>query len=397
MSQPVRNGRSGATSSSRPRLGAGLVLFVAMFNTQAVILVLTPILPQIAEDFGVSVAAAAQLRSVAGLTAGIIALALATIGGRFRLSRLLGWGLGLIALGSLGSALAPNFAAMVVTHVVIGVGLAGLLSGALAASEVWAESGQSARVLSLALIGPPVAWVIGQPIVGAVASIDWRLAWIAIPLLSSLAGLVALTWRDPAISDEGRDCDPHGLWKVGGVKSWAIAELLAFAAWGGALVYSGAVFIDGYGLDVAWTGLILGGGAVLYIPGNLLATKWVRFGNVRVMVVAALLTAVTVAVFAAAQVPVAVSVVAFGLAVFFAAGRTFSGAAQGLKIAHGRRLAAMSVRAAADQFGYLAGAGLGGLLLTAWGLPGVAYGFALLLVSSALVMLPQAWPPSGRA
>ena len=46
---------------------------------------------------------------------------------------------------------------------VIGLGLAMVLSGGLAASESWAADGESARVLSWALIGQPVAWIVGQP------------------------------------------------------------------------------------------------------------------------------------------------------------------------------------------------------------------------------------------
>ncbi|HSK16004.1 MAG TPA: hypothetical protein VK915_07525, partial [Gaiellaceae bacterium] len=52
-----------------------LVLFLALLASQAGILVLTPILVEVARDFDVSTAVAGQLRTVTGLVAGVAALA----------------------------------------------------------------------------------------------------------------------------------------------------------------------------------------------------------------------------------------------------------------------------------------------------------------------------------
>ena len=47
----------------------GLVLFVSLFASQAGMLVLSPILPDIAREFGISTATAGQLRSISGAAA----------------------------------------------------------------------------------------------------------------------------------------------------------------------------------------------------------------------------------------------------------------------------------------------------------------------------------------
>jgi MFS transporter, DHA1 family, inner membrane transport protein len=377
-------------SGRRVSLGPGAVLFWALFATQASILVLTPILPDVAAEFGVSTASAAQLRSLAGIVAALAALYLARVGDRLPLGVILASGLGLLGVGSLTSALAPSFQVMLGAHVVIGLGLAAVLAGGFAASEAWAAPGDRSRVLSRALIGQPVAWIVGQPIVGFVGRFDWRWTWIVVPVTACLVALVALRLRDPSIGDEGENCDPVGLWRAPGVKTWAISEFIAFAAWGGALVYAGSVLIEAYGLDIAMTGLILGAGAVFYLPGNSLGRRWVELGTARLMIGFSLLAGLAVIVFSTTLFGLPLAVAGFAAAVFFAAGRSFAGAARGLQVADGRRLAAMSVRASADQLGYLAGTAVGGILLETWGFPGMGFGFAALFVTAALVLVGPA-------
>lgn len=375
-------------------LGPGWVLFTALFAAQAAILVLSPILPQIADEFGVSTSAVAQLRSVSAITAGVIALVLAITGSRFRLTWLLNGGLAVLAVSSLLSAWAPTFLVLVITHSAMGFGLAAVLSGGMAASEAWAAAGESRKVLSLALIGQPVAWVLGQPVAGWVAGQDWRWAWIAVPFAAALVGLVAMALRDRAIADAGQECDPLGLWRQPGIKNWATSELLAFTAWGGALVYAGAVFIEEYGVSVGSTGIILGIGAALYLPGNWLGRRLLESGSGLLLVGFSGAAGAMVVLYNTGHLALWIAMVCFALAVFFAGGRTIGGAALGLQISDGRRLAAMSVRTGAGQFGYLLGAAIGGLLLEARGYPGMAWGFGILFALAGIIHLPRS--VSGR-
>jgi predicted MFS family arabinose efflux permease len=53
------------------------VLFLCLFASQAGMLVLSPVLPDVARDLGVSTATAGQLRSLSGLTGGVTAILLA--------------------------------------------------------------------------------------------------------------------------------------------------------------------------------------------------------------------------------------------------------------------------------------------------------------------------------
>src|SRR5690606_2250477 len=126
------------------------------------------------------------------------------------------------------------------------------------------------RLLSWALVGQPVAWVVGQPVAGAVAGVDWRWAWVAVPLAASAVALGAVAGRSSPGAGLA-DCNPAGLWRRPGMKAWAVGELAAFSGWAGLLVYAGAFFIETYGTSVGTTGVILGIVAASYLPGNFLA------------------------------------------------------------------------------------------------------------------------------
>jgi predicted MFS family arabinose efflux permease len=381
-----------------PKTSAGfrppVILFLSLFATQAAILVVSPILPLIAADLGVSTTAVAQTRSVSGITAGVVALMLVTRGERYRLDHLLGAGLVALALGSLLSAAARGLPTLLGAQVVIGFGLAFVLSGGLAASEAWADGSDGARLLSLALLGQPVAWIVGQPIVGLVAGIHWRWAWLVLPLAASLGALGTVLLRDPQIPVRGPVCEALNVWRLPGVRVWAFGELLAFSALAGALVYAGTVVIGMHGVSVGVVGVVLGIGTAAYLPGNWVARRSLRSGPAPVLALAGGGAALGVALFGGVRADLATTAVVFAAFSFASAGRTLAGAALGLQLANGRRMAAMSIRTAMVQFGYLVGTLMGGILLPRWGFAGLGLAFAALFTAAAL--LPLAAPVHAR-
>ena len=104
-----------AVPAPRPSSGAlraaaaspSVVLFLAFVASQAAVLVLSPVLSDVANDFGVSVAEAGQLRILAAPLAVVAALAAGRLLVRFSPRALLGTGTVLILLGSVASAAAP--------------------------------------------------------------------------------------------------------------------------------------------------------------------------------------------------------------------------------------------------------------------------------------------------
>jgi MFS transporter, DHA1 family, inner membrane transport protein len=360
------------------------LLFLVMFSTQASLIALTPTLQQVAADFGVSAAVVGQLRAITGLVAGIVSLALGPMSRGRSLQSLLATGLGLLAAGSLLAAAAPTFAVLAASQVVIGGGVALVLACAVAASAEWSSPSARAKTLSLALLGQPMAWVAGLPLIGAVADHGWRVGWILVPFASSVIGLMALHRG----ADHGQSGGITGSWRTmvvrRDVRRWAIGELLAFAAWSGALVYAGALFVDSYGLSPSATGALLGLCAIAYFPGNTLSRRWIDAGAQPPLRTLAIVASVSVAAFGGVRVGSWTSAVLFAALVAVGGARTFAASAAGLALAPDQRLDVMALRGAATQFGYLLGASIGGLALAVFGYTGLALVLAVLFVAAAV-------------
>lgn len=141
----------------------GIALLAALAASQAALVVLNPLLPDVARDLDVSVATAGQLRTVSGLAAGIAALATGLLAARVGLRGLMLGALVTLACGSLVSGMATDFAVLVVAQAAVGVGIGVSYSAAIAASAEWSTAENRSRVLALTLLGPPLAWIIGMP------------------------------------------------------------------------------------------------------------------------------------------------------------------------------------------------------------------------------------------
>src|SRR5919204_2168353 len=362
------------------------VLFATMFASQSSFLVLTATLPALAGDFGVSTATAGQARTLAAVTGGVTALGLGRLGRHLGVRELLLLGLSLVAVGSLASALAPNLAAFACAQAAIGAAAAILLSAGVAAAGEWAEEGRRARVLSWALLGQPAAWVAGMPLIGVISQLDWRYAWLAVPLAASLVALPAVARlqgrADPLPrAAQTTSAGTKPVWRRPPVARWAIGELMAYSGWGATLVYAGALFIQSYGLSTAQAGVLLRLAALGYFPGTLLARRHAEHHARTVLVVLGLTAAAGTALLGLVRPSPAVSLVLFAACMAAIGGRTIAGSAFGLDAAPDQRVAVMGLRAAAVQFGYVLGAASGGAALAAggYGLLGATLGVLFLL------------------
>lgn len=365
----------------------GATLALALGASQGALLVLTPVLAAVAADLGVSTAVAGQLRTVSGLSAGVTALLAGLAAARVGLRELLGGGLAIIALGAAMSAVAPDFAVLAAGQLLIGAGIGLSYAAGVAAVAEWSRPEQRSRVLALALLGPPAAWIVGMPLGGLLGEVSWRLVWV-VPLAASGLALAVLGLQ-PASRPATARAGLRSVLRVPGVLRWSLGELFAFSAWAGALVFVGALFVESYGLSVAATGLVLGAGAVFYIPGNLVFRRWVDDHGRALLIALALVGAVTVAMLGAFRPDAWVSFALFALLAFLAAGRTLAGSARGLDLAPELRLGVTGVRAAAIQLGYFGGAAVGGVALAVGGYRALGFALALLFVAATV---PHLWP-----
>ena len=366
-----------------------VTLFLTLFAGQSGMIALSPVLTQVANDLDVSASTVGQLRTISGLAAGSTALALARAARRLGLRSLLLAGTGLVAGGSVASSVAPSLEWLALAQVAIGVGVAVLLSSATTAAAEWASDEHRARVLSWALIGQPAAWIVGMPLIGALGELSWRYGLLAMPLLGSTLSAFALAGR-PRTPPVDRKVGLRAALSQAPVARWAVAELLASAGWTGTLVYSGALFAQSYNTSPLVTGLVLAGVAGAFVAGNVAFRSLVGADDRRLIIRLSLALAVLLPVFGAVRPGLAVSAALMAAAAFLAAGRMLVGNAFGLKTAPDQRLAVMSARAAANQFGYFLGAAGAGAALAAAGYAGLGLALGGFF---AVAVLPLVAPP----
>jgi predicted MFS family arabinose efflux permease len=231
-----------------------------------------------------------------------------------------------------------------------------------------------------------------MPVVGLLGEVSWRLAWLVVPVSLAVVA-VGLLARRPASPPAPARAGLRLVLSQPGVVRWSSGELLAFSGWAGILVYMGALLVESYDLSVAATGLALGFGALVYVPGNLLFRRWVDSYSRRLLVVLALSAAIAVGLIGAVRSSVWFTLALFCSLSFIAGGRTLAGSARGLGLAPELRLGVTGVRTAALQSGYFVGAAVGGVALASGGYAALGLAFAALFVGAAVPHLtPLRWP-----
>ena len=377
-------------TTARPlgRAGIAAILFVCLFAAQASLIALTPVLAQVASDLGVSTAAAGQLRTLSGITAGTVALVLAFTrrARRIDLRELLTAGAVVLAGASVASALAPGFVVLAAAQVGVGVGVGLLVTAGTTAAAEWVLPEHRAQVLSWALIGMPAAWIVGMPVIGSLGEIDWRYVWIALPLTAAVVAAIAVT-AGPRSSGRTVPCGSLvGVLAAGPTARWLLGEVLANSAWIGTLVYAGALFAESYSTTPAAIGFLLALAACAFVAGNLWFRRWVAREARTSLVRLALVLAVGVAAFGVVRPSPAASTVLLSVVAFVAGGRTLLGSAFGLTVSPERRMAIMGARAAANQYGYFFGSAIGGLALSTAGYTGLGLLLGALFAMAALTL-----------
>jgi DHA1 family inner membrane transport protein len=370
------------------RLAAGL--FLSFFTAQAAFVVLAPTLPDLAREFGVSVGTAGQLRTASAVAGVVVALALTPLARQLPVRRLLVVGLELLAAGAAVSAAAPGFTVLVAGQITIGAGVAAVLSAGLVAAADWPAPADRTRVLAWTIVGQPAAWVAGMPLVGAVSDLGWRWGWLLVPATAALAALVL-----PPEPERGGSAvtarDTGRAWRDRRVRRWAFGELMAYAGWGGTLVYAGALLADSYELRADRIGLLLGAAAIAYFPGTFAAKRRLEGDLRRLLGGLALALAAGVVAFGLLRPSAWISTGVFAALVLLAGARGIAGSAFGLDAAPGHKMAIGGMRSAATQLGYLLGAAAGGIAVDTGGYGALGVTLAAFFAAGAVPHLAHMW------
>lgn len=386
---PLAHPRGQSTGRLQRALASpSVVLFLALFASQAGVLVLSPILADVAREFDVSISQAGQLRILAAPLAAVVAVWAARSLGRVQVRSLLALGALLLAIGSLSSAAAPSLIALALAQIPVWAGVAILVSTGVSAAAKWSTPEERPRVVAHALAGGPAAWIVGMPLIGLAGEASWRLTFLVLPLPAALLAGVALFARPPDPLPE-RDTAPSlgAFLRRPSARRWALGELLANSAWAGTLVFSGALLTEIHGTSPLVTGVGLALVALAYLLGNSWSARRDPSRARTSMLHASVATGFAVALVWSVTPDLVTTLLLFSLAAFVAAARTVSGTVYGFDASRGHEAAVGAVRAATTQIGYLLGSVVGGTALALGGFDALALAFGGLFLAAVVPYL----------
>jgi predicted MFS family arabinose efflux permease len=337
--------------------------------TQSAIVVLAPLVVEIGRSFGASVSAVGVARSVLAGAAVAVSLAIGPLIDRIGVRPLILAGAALAMAGAGLTAAAPSLVLFYAAHAVSGAGVACLLSAGFAGVAAFFPRRDAAWAMGYVVGAQSLAWVVGNPLIGLLSEAgSWRLAYVVPAASAALAlasGLAA-----PAGGGRAGEAG-HGL--GGGLaavfgdlsaRRWAVAELVAYAAWTAELTYSGAFYIQSYGVGEATVGLLLAAGSLVFLAASLSTERLTsRFPRRRLIALSAVGTGALLVPLLSLTPSVAFTLALFCLVALLVAVRSTGSSALGLAQLPSRPGAMMGARTASAQLGYMIGAAAGGLVL----------------------------------
>lgn len=355
------------TDPSRPPTGLIALLSGCNFVIGMGAFVVIGMVPLLASDLGISTAAAGGAMTVYALAYAVLSPLLVSITGRIGRRRVIAAGMGLFALGTLFSALAPNMILLYLSRAVAAAG-AGLVTpvGAAVVAALAPKTAQG-KAIATFYFGLTLSQVLGVPAGGWIAfTFGWRAAfWIVLALALLGAGLVWV--RVPA----GLRFTPVSLRDLGrALRDGVVMGAVLFTA-----SFLGAIYVlftylaplleqtMGYGRDgITLVLLLFGAGAV---AGNLIGGVLTdRLGSVKSLVLLCLGQIVLMPAFSG--LPVSGGLLLGLVFVWSAFGWSFVAPQQVrlLQLAPSLAGVVLALNAAAIYVGTAAGSALGGVVQT---------------------------------
>lgn len=236
-----------------------------------------PLLPLLAADFGVVVAAVAPVVAGFMLAYGAGQLVTGPLGDRFGKVRVATWALLLYGLGLAASTLAWDLASMTVLRTATGLVAGAVIPLAIAwvGDAVPYEDRQA--TIGRFLTGMVMAQLLVGPLSGVVAQFfGWRASFLVLAVLALVVGGLLARRLGAATMLGGAVGQARGfgfaqylrlLRAPAGRRLMAAAAIDGAALFGGAFPFTGAYLIERFGLSPAEAGLVVGGfglGASIY-------------------------------------------------------------------------------------------------------------------------------------
>ncbi len=370
-----------------------LILFAtAVFMVRAGMLMLGPLLVELADDFDTSVAVAGQLAAATFITWGITAPLVGPISDTYGRRPVLLTGVLLMALGILGSGAAWNFVSLLALRLITGIGSAMIPPTIMAAMADSLPPEKVGKAVGFITASSWVGVALGVPAIALIGHIGgWRLPFYITGGLSLTVWMMLWMWLPSSQRNLGQNINLFNRFKDIGRRSapWyvLIANAAQQAALLGLMTYFAAYMIEIYGWDKASTapGLaLLGVGAVIgsfaggMIAGRARRLEWL----VVVSLSGGLLTGLLFSLDISAWIVVAMAfVVSVLVSVSMPVQMTLM-----MHLAGQSRGTAGGMFSTSNQLGGVVGASAGGLMLSLGGFSAVGLLFLIATVLSASVV-----------
>ena len=364
----------------------------AVFLVRASMLMLGPLLVELATDFDTSIAVAGQLAAATFITWGITAPLVGPISDTYGRRPVLLIGLLLMALGILGSGAAWSYGSLLATRLITGVGSAMLPPTIMAALADTLPPEKVGKAVGFITASSWVGVALGLPVIALLGYVGgWRLPFYITGGLS-LALWVPLWLRLPSGQRRlGQSLNLFNRFKDIGRQSASWHVLIANSAQQAVLIglttYFAAYMIESHGWDEANTapGLaLIGVGAVIgsfaggSIAGRARRLDWLVGINLIGGVVVGLLFALDVSGWVVvAMAFVASTLVSISMPVLMTMIMHLAGESRGT---------AGGMFSTSNQFGGVVGASAGGVMLSLGGFQAVGFLYLVAAVLSAAVI-----------
>lgn len=382
-------------SLAGPRSQRTLVLALLSVASFAVVfnnLIITPILPEISEDFGVRVAVAGLLVTAYSVAGGVAAVFSGPFIDRLGRKPVVVAGMATLTVATVLSAVAPGFVALLAARALAGLGVACLTPAVFAAVGDLFSYEERGRAMSWVISANTSASIFGVP-AGAVVSgvLSWRWTFVA------LAGLlVVFTWllfrRLPPDAPRRAGEPGNGMGAVPRVlRDWPttaalLSNYLSTSYWFVFATYMGAYFHDEFGV-AKWAlgGLTMTMGLGVLLGSNAGGRISDRVGKRPVILWTSLACAIFISLTTTAAVAMAAGLAFLFLFAVSGGARFASSQAIMTEMSPEYRGTVMALNAAGQQFGIVTGSLVGGLALEAGGYTALGpTAAALALVSMAM-------------
>lgn len=370
--------------------------------------ILGPLMPDVSRDLGVSYPVLGQITAAVFFGSAIVGLFVGPLGDQYGRKRLVVFALAIVAISTVGSALAPTFGWLFAIRMISAIS-GGIMAGtAMAIAGTLFDGPARQRAIGSIAAGMAAAPIFGIPILTTIAEVSsWRMSLAFMGGIAiALAILAQWIIPDDASQVTGR-IDIRTFLSayrplIGSRSMTTLfgASITRAIGWMGLITYLGAFWADQHGLsvaDIGFTSMFIG---IWYFIGTKLGGRLTSISLRPLFGTSTMLCAVAFGMAIAAPVSVWIAILllcaaaatgGIGFVALTAIISTETPAGQGTT---------MSLNGALFTLGSAFGGALGGGLLAAGGCGALGSGLMGFMILSAVMVWHPAWlrvPAVGRS